>query len=358
MRSLCLVAVGGAAVATSSAFTPGSSHSPCHVRIRQLRSATHHDVSSSSVRSAASSTGATGLHALPWSRRHSDGAWQNNEAEKSDNVLFRQGESGSGSGAAAVHIVVRAVQKVVLTIRRTLAIAAAAAMIYFGSAHLHTSPSHANTAPMTPTTTPVVRILTGGASASRPGVQLASSTATAASKARLDQMVDRYVKKHMFADDAYDPFESAYREAHADQTSSSYPDVLTDTAAEILGKKEVARKTAETSADGAFDAALAKLNKFSDFLERKYGINKQLSMSSVFISIFTVPAFAILVGVTIFGNRQKEMTERLAEQRYGKSMMDMSASERVDDDIDAPDDDEYDSDDEDDDDDDDDDDDE
>jgi hypothetical protein len=78
-------------------------------------------------------------------------------------------------------------------------------------------------------------------------------------------------------------------------------------------------------------------------------------MSSVFISIFTVPAFAILVGVTIFGNRQKEMTERLAEQRYGKSMMDMSASERVDDDIDAPDDDEYDSDDEDDDDDDDDD---
>jgi len=276
---------------------------------------------------------------------------QSNEATNTDtdSGLFHQSASGSGSGTAVTHIVVRAVRTAMLTLRRALAIAAAAALVYFGTAHLHTSPSHANTASTTAAATPVVRMLSGGASASRPSVQLASSTATAASKARLDQMVDRYVKKHMFADDAYDPFESAYREAHADQTSSSYPEVLTDAAAEILGKKEVAKKTAETSADGAFDAALAKLNKFSDFLERKYGINKQLSMSSVFISIFTVPAFAIMVGATVFGNRQKEMTDRMAEQRYGKSMMDVSASERVDDDIDAPDDDEYDSDDDDDD---------
>ena len=360
MRSLCLAAVGGAAVAVS-AFTPGSSsHTPCHVGIRQLRSATHQDVSSTSVRSTSSSSRqqqtSSSLQALLWSRRHSSSS--SDGAYRSDSGLFRQHTSDSNSvrsgTAELTHIVVRAMQKVMLTIRRTLAIASAAALIYFGSAHLNTPPSHANTAPAS-TAPPVVRMLSGGASASRPGVQLASSTATAASKARLDQMVDRYVKKHMFADDAYDPFESAYREAHADQTTSTYPETLTETAAEILGKKEVAKKTAETSADGAFDAALTKLNKFSDFLERKYGINKQLSMSSVFIAIFTVPAFAVLVGVTVFGNRQKEMTERLAEQRYGKAMMDVSAWERVDDDIDAPDDDEYDSEDEDDDDDDDDD---
>ena len=357
MRSICLAAVGGAAVAVS-AFNPGSSsHTPCHVGVRQLRSETHADVSSTSVRSTSSSRQqqTSSLQALPWSRRHGSSNGSNG-ANRAESGLFRQRTSDSvGSDTAEVtRIVVRAMQKVVLTIRRTLAIASAAALIYFGSAHLNTSPSHANTAPAA-TAPPVIRMLSGGASASRPGVQLASSTATAASKARLDQMVDRYVKKHMFADDAYDPFESAYREAHADQTTSAYPETLAETAAEILGKKEVAKKTAETSADGAFDAALTKLNKLSDFLERKYGINKQLSMSSVFIAIFTVPAFAVLVGVTVFGNRQKEMTERLAEQRYGKAMMDVSASERMDDDIDAPDDDEYDSDDEDDDEDDDDD---
>ena len=273
---------------------------------------------------------------MPWSRRHADG-----EKRKSDNKAEQSGTFGKSQIAALV------VRNVVLRIRRAFAIVAAAVLVYFGSAHIHSPPSHANTA------TPAVRVTPGGARGrSESSVQLASSTASAASKARLDQMIDRYVKKHMFADDAFDPFESAYREAHADQSSSSYPGILTDTAAEILGKKEVAKSV---SAESAFDVAFSKLNKFADLLERKYGINKQLSLSSIFIASFTLPVLALMVGGTVFSSRQKEMTERMAEQRYGKTMMDVSASEQVDEDVDAPDDDEYDSDGEDDDDDDDDD---
>jgi len=271
---------------------------------------------------------------MPWSRRYADGEKREN-IESKEPALF-----GGKSQTVAV-----AVRNVILRIRRAFAIVAAAALVYFGSAHIHTPPSHANMA------TPAVRVISGRSSGSQSSVQLASSTATAASKARLDQMIDRYVKKHMFADDTYDPFESAYREAHADQSSSSYPTMLTDTAAEVLGKKEVAKSV---STESAFDVAFAKLNKFAELLERKYGINKQLSLSSIFIASFTLPVLALMVGGIVFSSRQKEMTERMAEQRYGKTMMDVSAAERVDEDVDAPEDDEDDdSDDEDDDDDDD-----
>ena len=77
------------------------------------------------------------------------------------------------------------------------------------------------------------------------------STTTKSLKQRLnifktksaDELIDKYVQSKLFADDVYDPVESAYREAYADSLSSNkdasvagaYPTLLAETAGVALG---------------------------------------------------------------------------------------------------------------------------
>jgi len=52
----------------------------------------------------------------------------------------------------------------------------------------------------------------------------------------LDEIIDEYVKDHMFDDDAYDPVESIYREAIDDKLKGTYPKDLKETASSVLGQ--------------------------------------------------------------------------------------------------------------------------
>uniref|UniRef100_A0A7R9VTL6 Uncharacterized protein n=1 Tax=Pseudictyota dubia TaxID=2749911 RepID=A0A7R9VTL6_9STRA len=176
---------------------------------------------------------------------------------------------------------------------------------------------------------------------SSPTIQLASTVATP-SKTKLDKMVENYVRKHMFNDDTFDPFESAYREAYYDQTSSPYPAIISETASDILGKKEVAAKADREGS--AIDKAWARLNTYADTLETKFGVNKQLSLSTMFIGIFCTPVIALFLGAIAFGDRQKDKSEQMALERYGYGLNDLSAAEQIDDDVEAPDDEEDDED--------------
>jgi len=153
----------------------------------------------------------------------------------------------------------------------------------------------------------------------------------------------------MFNDDSYDPFESAYREAHYDQSGSPYPSIINEAATDILGRKEVA---AQKGREGSvFDAVWTKLDSFADGAERRFGISKSLTLSSAFIAIFCAPVVVLFLGAIAFGERQKEKTEKMAVERYGYGLNDLSAAEKIGEDIEAPDDDEEDDEDDDDDDD-------
>ena len=72
----------------------------------------------------------------------------------------------------------------------------------------------------------------------------------------LDEIIDEYVKDHMFDDDAYDPVESIYREAIDDKLKGTYPKDLKETASSVLGQNVM---KAEKKASGAgFSGGLVK----------------------------------------------------------------------------------------------------
>jgi len=232
----------------------------------------------------------------------------------------------------------------VRAVRRAAAVLLAAAIVTFGTAPLSAGPVHATggaaATTMTTTTNPaVVRLVK-----SRPSRTVLASTAGAS--ANLDRLIERYVRQHMFSDDAYDPFESAYREAHYDQGGSPYPSIISETAADILGKKEVAAKVEREGS--AFDKVWQKLDGLAVKLESKFGISKQLSLSTMFIGIFCTPVVVLFLGAIAFGEKQKAKSEQMAKDRYGYGLNDLSAAERIGEDIEAPDDDDDDEDDEDD----------
>ena len=95
-------------------------------------------------------------------------------------------------------------------IRHSFTILLASLAFFLSSTHvMHTPPAHASSSIATATAT-------------------LSTTTTKSLKQRLnifktksaDEMIDTYVQSKLFADDVYDPIESAYREAYADSLTN------------------------------------------------------------------------------------------------------------------------------------------
>ena len=172
-----------------------------------------------------------------------------------------------------------------------------------------------------------------------------------------NELIDNYVRDRLFADDEYDPVESAYREAYADSSSSSesegaYPTLLAETASTALGKKQdistllsSSKTTGGTSSSGGIDSAkkdgiTAILIKSSDFLQRRLKVSASISYyiiaASGILSLCVLPG---MIGV-LYQGIQRLQIDKSEMKMYGKiSDMDATRKRITDDDDDDDDDD-------------------
>lgn len=194
--------------------------------------------------------------------------------------------------------------------RRSVLSLCAVMVFWFGAAGVHTSVSH-------------------GSSTSTDGGVISRNSLFSNS---FDQMVDQYVKGHMFDDDAYDPVESIYKEAMDDRLKGTYPRDLKETTSSVLGQNVV--KAEKKSSDTGFSGGLMKTVSFL----RKQGLSEMQAialMTGVFVIGF--PSIALLVVMQI-GFQSKRSMNKLMKERYGDTYT-VDASEKKEEDVDIPDDD-------------------
>lgn len=173
----------------------------------------------------------------------------------------------------------------------------AAAMLWFAAAGY--SPAYASTT--SPPTMPT--------SSSTPTHRLWSAT--------LDDMVDRYVKDHMFDDDVYDPVESAFRETYDDITYGTYPNKLNDITASVLGKSVVAAVDGNGSSDANNNKVIAVFLRASQVLTKTFGLSETLAQVVLAVTAFAGSFFSF---VAVFGGISfvlKQNLKRELKKRYG-----------------------------------------
>ena len=177
-----------------------------------------------------------------------------------------------------------------------------------------------------------------------PAAHASSITATATpttpkskASASLDKIINEYVQENMFNDDLYDPVESTYRETIADSTTGAYPSQLSSAAQAVLGKK-LPQPTKATSGDGQ---AIKFVLRLVDTIDEKFGgkIPKSFIVPVLFLIGGGIPTVLALAALMSFSYNQKAMTERMAVERYGESVLDAEEVIVKDDDDDDDDDD-------------------
>ena len=169
-------------------------------------------------------------------------------------------------------------------------------------------------------------------------------------------MIDEYVRDRLFANDDYDPVESAYREAYSDYATTtttnsddaagSYPTLLAETASTALGKKQDFSSTTMTasSTNGGDnikkDGITALLIQSSDFLQKRLKLSA--STSYYLIGAASILSLCILPGSigVLYQGLQRLQIDKSEMKMYGKiSDMDATVKRVTDDDDDDDDDD-------------------
>jgi hypothetical protein len=144
------------------------------------------------------------------------------------------------------------------------------------------------------------------------------------------QIIEQYIQRHMFQDEMYDPVESTYREIIHDSLGSTpkqYTKTLSSTIASVLGKKNVPISLSSSSGSlgagaGASDGhAIKFVLKLVDSLEEKTGLSRSVIVPALFLVGGGVPVVIVLAGLMSFSYSQKAMTERMAIERYGESVL-------------------------------------
>ena len=210
-------------------------------------------------------------------------------------------------------------------LRRRIVLAYAATLFSLGVLGGGALPAHASSTAAAATSSPIERVL-----------QKTSPS--------IDQMIDRYVKEHMFDDDTYDPVESVYREAYDDATRGSYPRALREvTGLSLTGSQEAA---ASTSNEGG-NALLKKLNigglltSTLGALQSKAGLSESAAIM-VLAGVFVVAGpCAFLFSGMIIGGMSKRNMNKVMKKRYGDTYT-VDATPKAEEDVEAPDDDDED----------------
>lgn len=196
-------------------------------------------------------------------------------------------------------------------VKRAAMLVMASAMIWFGTAGSYTPPASASSAVME-------RLLP-------------SSN---------EQIIDRYVKQHMFDDDdatSSDPLEAAYREAYEDyKTSGAHPRALKEVTTEVLGQgagKQLMKSDEEESL-GFFGVIKGAVK----LLERRAGLSETAALTVAAVAlVVTIPTSTLLLGTVVSGMSRRSM-DRLMKKRYGDTYT-LDATIKEEPDVEAPDDD-------------------
>lgn len=167
-------------------------------------------------------------------------------------------------------------------------------------------------------------------------------------------MIDEYVRNRLFADDEYDPVESAYREAYADYATGgamatgaaavaggAYPILLAETASSALGRKQDVSSLLSTSSSSASskmggrsglepgknDGITAVLIRTSDFLQRRLKVSA--SISYYIIAATSILSLCVLPGTigVLYQGFQRLQIDKSEMKMYGK-IADMDATSK------------------------------
>lgn len=165
------------------------------------------------------------------------------------------------------------IQSAFQKLRHSFAILLASLAIFFSTSQIHTPPAHASSTAITSKTS------TSLLSKINPFRPRSAS-----------ELIDAYVRDRLFADDAFHPVESAYREALDDYPSSSsssseggaYPALLAETAASALGRKDgsslvLSRSIHDPSQAGGNEGITGALIRASDFLQQRLKVSSSVS---------------------------------------------------------------------------------
>ena len=198
-------------------------------------------------------------------------------------------------------------------LRRSMAIFCAATLIWLGTAGISTAPSHASSAAATsaPPASSQQKI-----SPSAP-----SSASSGFFSKSLDDMVDDYVKEHMFGDDVYDPVESTYREAIADSSSGEYPKALSEIASTVMGQGGVktAESTSMSSSTGGGGGGIGGLLSTSVSFLTKRGLSESTAILVLATSfVICGPVMFLWVGMIVGGASKRQMN-KVFKSRYGET---------------------------------------
>ena len=224
----------------------------------------------------------------------------------------------------------RRASRAVRTMKRSFTILLASLAFFLSTTQVHSPPAHASSTAISTSST----------------LSLAKKLNPFRTRSA-DEMVNAYVRDRLFADDVFDPVESAYREACADAASSkestgAYPTLLAETAASALGQKRDASSMLSLNAaqstsasSGKKDGITGVLIKSSDFLQNRLRVSASVSYYLIagtgLLSLCVLPGS---IGV-LYQQFQRWQLDKSEMKMYGKvTDMDATAKRITDDDDD------------------------
>lgn len=128
----------------------------------------------------------------------------------------------------------------------------------------------------------------------------------------IDDLVDGYVKAHMFEDDVYDPVESTYREAISDKVQGAHPKAINEITSSILGQGGV-KADKKASASGIGGVLLSSIN----FLQRRAGLSESTAILLLAGSFVIAGPIAFATAGMMIGAQSKRQINSVMKKRYG-----------------------------------------
>lgn len=184
-------------------------------------------------------------------------------------------------------------------LRRSAVLMFTIATIWLSAAGFHTAPSNAASAAAaasSSSSTVVNRVL--------PKVLRSKS---------LDDIVDKYVKSHMFDDDVYDPVESAYREAFEDNVVGAHPKALAETRSSVLGSSGI--KVEKEKSGGIVDYLSGAIR----FIRVKTGFSETGAILLIAAAFVIAGPVGFAFGGMMAGGMSKRKMNKIMKKRYGET---------------------------------------
>lgn len=149
---------------------------------------------------------------------------------------------------------------------------------------------------------------------------------------KIPEIIKKYIQQNMFNDDIFDPFESAYREAINDGNTGTHSLDLYLTASAAIGKDALTLTSSPMHNSSILRREYRLFHAISslvDYLHRNHRISKNMSYIVIFGTGLIIPIMLIGIIFLTFSFSQRAMTERMAVERYGESVLDATELKNI-----------------------------